>query len=122
MDDHYGHFASVDVTFLNNQRRERQNIPVAAHIGKRTQQLVGDLQVCTVAVVPDPDPFDPRVFYDTSSYGPAAIEAMARRVGPDQLVYGSDRPVIEPYPTGRDALLQHNGARIVTPARVIARA
>jgi predicted TIM-barrel fold metal-dependent hydrolase len=58
---------------------------------------------------------DPRVFYDTSSYGPTAVEAMARRVGPDQLVYGSDRPVIEPFPTGRDVLLQHNAARILTP-------
>ena len=41
---------------------------------------------------------DPRLFYDSSSYGPSAIEAMARRVGPEQLVYGSDRPVIEPKP------------------------
>ncbi|HWH12285.1 MAG TPA: amidohydrolase family protein [Solirubrobacteraceae bacterium] len=35
-------------------------------------------------------------FYDTSSYGPAAIAAMAARVGADQLLYGSDRPVVEP--------------------------
>jgi predicted TIM-barrel fold metal-dependent hydrolase len=39
---------------------------------------------------------DPLTFYDTSSYGPAAIEAMALRVGAGQLVYGSDRPVVEP--------------------------
>src|ERR1700722_8070901 len=32
---------------------------------------------------------DPRVFYDTSSYGPAAVDAMARCVGAGQLVYGS---------------------------------
>jgi 6-methylsalicylate decarboxylase len=53
---------------------------------------------------------DPLVFYDTSSYGPAAVETMARRVGPEQLVYGSDRPVVEPTPTGREALLAANGA------------
>lgn len=56
---------------------------------------------------------DPLTFYDTSSYGPAAIEAMARRVGPDQLVYGSDRPVVEPQGSGRDAGLQSNAARFV---------
>jgi hypothetical protein len=37
-------------------------------------------------------------FYDTSSYGPRAIRAMARVVGPDQIVYGSDLPVVEPHP------------------------
>jgi 6-methylsalicylate decarboxylase len=57
---------------------------------------------------------DPLVFYDTSSYGPSAVEAMVRRVGSDQLVYGSDRPVVEPLPTGREALLAANSARLVT--------
>jgi predicted TIM-barrel fold metal-dependent hydrolase len=56
---------------------------------------------------------DPRVFYETSSYGPAAIEMMARRVGECQLVYGSDRPVLDPAPTGREALLQANGAALL---------
>jgi 6-methylsalicylate decarboxylase len=56
---------------------------------------------------------DPLVFYDTSSYGPAAVETMARRVGPEQLVYGSDRPVVEPTPTGREALLAANGASLL---------
>ncbi|HEX3874846.1 MAG TPA: amidohydrolase family protein [Solirubrobacteraceae bacterium] len=39
---------------------------------------------------------DRLTFYDTSSYGPAAIDAMADRVGPDHLLYGSDRPVVDP--------------------------
>jgi 6-methylsalicylate decarboxylase len=39
---------------------------------------------------------DPRTFYDTSSYGPAAVAMMARRVGGAQLLYGSDRPVVDP--------------------------
>jgi 6-methylsalicylate decarboxylase len=60
---------------------------------------------------------DPRVFYDTSSYGPAAVEGMARRVGAEQLVYGSDRPVLEPLATGREATLQANGARLVSRAK-----
>jgi 6-methylsalicylate decarboxylase len=39
---------------------------------------------------------DRLTFYDTSSYGPRAIDAMIRVVGVDQLVNGSDRPVVEP--------------------------
>jgi hypothetical protein len=39
---------------------------------------------------------DPGLFYDTSSYGPRAIAAMAGVVGLDQLVTGSDRPVVDP--------------------------
>lgn len=38
---------------------------------------------------------------------------MARRVGGEQLVYGSDRPVVEPTPTGREALLAENGAQLL---------
>jgi len=53
---------------------------------------------------------DPGIFYETSSYGPAAVEMMARTVGAAQLLYGSDRPVIEPIATGREAMLQTNGA------------
>ena len=57
---------------------------------------------------------DPNVFYETSSYGPAAGEMSAHRVGEAQLVYGSDRPVIDPQRTGRDRLLQANGAGLLT--------
>jgi hypothetical protein len=49
---------------------------------------------------------DARIFYDTSSYGPRAIAAMAGAVGVDQLVTGSDRPVVDPPlhpPLGRHA-------------------
>jgi 6-methylsalicylate decarboxylase len=56
---------------------------------------------------------DPNVFYETSSYGPAAVQMMADCVGQRQLVYGSDRPVIEPQSTGRDQLLQSNAAALV---------
>src|SRR5436853_515978 len=37
---------------------------------------------------------DRGLFYDTSSYGARAIDAMVRSVGIDQLVHGSDLPVI----------------------------
>ncbi len=40
---------------------------------------------------------DPLTFYDTSSYGPRAVAWMQDLVGPQQLLYGSDRPVVDPH-------------------------
>jgi 6-methylsalicylate decarboxylase len=67
---------------------------------------------------PAPDLRDPLTFYDTSSYGPNAVATMSRLVGPEQLVYGSDRPVVEPRPTGHEALTMPNGARLMQPLGV----
>jgi 6-methylsalicylate decarboxylase len=39
---------------------------------------------------------DPLTFYETSSYGPSAIAWISELVGAEQILYGSDRPVIEP--------------------------
>ena len=41
---------------------------------------------------------DPLLFYDTSSYGPRAVDAVVRVVGIDQLLAGSDRPVVDAPP------------------------
>jgi hypothetical protein len=43
---------------------------------------------------------DPLVFYETSSYGPAALRVIEELVGAQQLLYGSDRPVVEPGELG----------------------
>jgi hypothetical protein len=43
---------------------------------------------------------DPLVFFETSSYGPSAVSMMERAVGAEQLLYGSDRPVVEPGELG----------------------
>ena len=66
---------------------------------------------------------DPRVFFDTSSYGARSIDAVVRCVGIDQLVFGSDRPVIdvpaEPSPLGpaaADAMVSANVARLLGDA------
>lgn len=60
---------------------------------------------------------DSLTFYDTSSYGERAIGAMAATVGEQQLVHGSDAPVIEPIgpPANVDAelLLEANPARLL---------
>lgn len=66
---------------------------------------------------------DERLFYDTSSYGPRAIAAMAEAVGFAQLVHGSDRPVVEPPAASGpglgarrwDALTRDNPARLLAP-------
>lgn len=39
---------------------------------------------------------DPGVFFDTSSYGPQALDALVRVLGIDVLVLGSDRPYAAP--------------------------
>jgi 6-methylsalicylate decarboxylase len=69
--------------------------------------------------VPGPAP-DPLVFYDISSYGPRMIAAVAEMVGATQLVYGSDRPVVDPRrphldPGLRQALVATNPDRLLNP-------
>ena len=63
---------------------------------------------------PTVDLRDPLTFYDTSSYGPAAVDAMARLGRARQLVYGSDRPVLEPLPTGARSRLMENARESAT--------
>jgi hypothetical protein len=45
-------------------------------------------------------PVDPLTFYETSSYGPAAVSLLEDVVGHEQLLYGSDRPVVDPSELG----------------------
>jgi hypothetical protein len=70
------------------------------------------------AAPPAPDPL---VFYDTSSYGPRMSGAVADAVGESQLVYGSDRPVVDARAPGPgalgEALLRANPHRLLTAAR-----
>lgn len=64
---------------------------------------------------------DADVFYDTSSYGSVAIDSIARVVGRDQLVHGSDRPVVDP-PAGPGELDLGDWRAMATvnPARLLA--
>jgi hypothetical protein len=64
------------------------------------------------------DLLDPLTFYDTSSYGPETIATIARWVGSRQLVYGSDRPVVEPARTGREPELMNNAAELLARTEV----
>lgn len=54
---------------------------------------------------PHPLEPDPLTFYDSSSYGPATVTAVAAVVGDEQLLYGSDRPVVDPGELGMPRLL-----------------
>jgi hypothetical protein len=66
---------------------------------------------------------DPGTFYDVSSYGPRAIEAVGGVIGIDQLVHGSDRPVLDAPPdpglgaAGEHAIMAANPARLLTGER-----
>jgi 6-methylsalicylate decarboxylase len=63
--------------------------------------------------------FDPLTFYDTSSYGPRAIEAVGGVVGLDQLVHASDRPVLgAPAEHGLGAAGDH-AITVANPARLL---
>lgn len=67
---------------------------------------------------PSLDVASPVSFYDTSSYGPLAIDAMARCVGHRQLLYGSDRPVVEPAANAGAGPLGENATWLATPGVV----
>jgi 6-methylsalicylate decarboxylase len=43
---------------------------------------------------------DPLIFYETSSYGPDSARRIAEIAGAEQLLYGSDRPVVDPHDHG----------------------
>lgn len=64
--------------------------------------------------------FDPLAFYDCSSYGSQALDAMVRCVGIEQIVFGSDRPVVEP-PTYHLGPAAHHAITVTNPARLLDR-
>ena len=68
---------------------------------------------------------DPLTFYETSSYGPVASAAIEAVVGPRQILYGSDRPVLEPSRSAPahdwDLLDDVTGRALGEPAGVVAR-
>ena len=45
---------------------------------------------------PNPCLADPLIFYETSSHGPSAVSALVSVIEPSQLLFGSDRPLVEP--------------------------
>jgi hypothetical protein len=62
---------------------------------------------------------DPLTAYDTSSYGPKALDAMLRVVGVDRLLYGSDRPVIEPVAIAALGAAAEHAIAVTNPERFV---
>ncbi|MEV5597285.1 amidohydrolase [Streptomyces sp. NPDC052496] len=67
---------------------------------------------------PDRGRVDPGVFYDTSSYGTRAVDAVVRAVGIDAVVSGSDRPYAVPDVPELGAAAVH-ALRTANPARLL---
>ncbi|MDA0165026.1 amidohydrolase family protein [Solirubrobacter ginsenosidimutans] len=62
---------------------------------------------------------DPLTAFDTSSYGPRALDAMLRVVGVDRLLYGSDRPVIEPVAIAALGAAAEHAIAVTNPERFV---
>ncbi len=65
---------------------------------------------------------DGRTFYEVSSYGRAAVEAVASATGRDRILFGSDRPVVADLPLAADDAawdgdFRRNAARLL-PGRL----
>jgi 6-methylsalicylate decarboxylase len=82
------------LTFLGAGRREHPDLRVIFSMLAGLAPLQAERLKARGG--PPPALADSRLFYDTSSYGPAALTALGGVVGPSQLLYGSDPPVIEP--------------------------
>ena len=108
------------LTFLTAARRTHRELRVVFAMLAGTAPLLHE----RLAARGGPDAWgasDPLSFYDTSSFGPVALEAMAGCVGSEQLVYGSDRPVLEPpATTSRKSDLAANAGRLFEHVAVAA--
>jgi hypothetical protein len=62
---------------------------------------------------------DPLTAFDTSSYGPRAVDAMLRVVGVDRLLYGSDRPVAAPQDLGALGAAAGRAIAVANPERFV---
>jgi predicted TIM-barrel fold metal-dependent hydrolase len=114
--DYVSQMQAAWLTFATYGRRELPRLPTVFAMLAGGAPLLSERLATRGGPPVDLD--DPLTFYDTSSYGPRVVEAMARWVGPSQLLYGSDRPVIEPVLTGREAELMANGSELLWPTRV----
>lgn len=66
----------------------------------------------------DDRPVDARVFLETSSYGPRAVDATIRTLGVDVICHGSDRPYAAPADLAMGEPVDH-AVRVANPARLL---
>ncbi|HEY2320750.1 MAG TPA: hypothetical protein VGH67_20755 [Solirubrobacteraceae bacterium] len=114
--DYVSQMQAAWLTFATHGRRELPQLGVVFAMLAGGAPVQGERLATRGG--PTIDLRDPLTFYDTSSYGPALVEVMARLVGPEQLVYGSDRPVVEPLATGRERALMANAATVLSATGV----
>lgn len=113
--DYVAQMQAAWLTFATLGRRRHPCLTIVFAILAGGAPLLGDRLAARGG--PPVDLTDPLTFYESSSYGDAAIGAIAGLVGADQLVYGSDRPVVEPEHNRWDDVLQKNAATVVRIAR-----
>jgi 6-methylsalicylate decarboxylase len=114
--DYVAQMQAAWLTFVGLGRREHPALRVVFPMLAGGAPLLSER--LAVRGGPSIDLHDPLTFYDCSSYGPSAVGASVDRVGAGQLVYGSDRPVVEPVDSGQDRAWQENGARLFVPVGV----
>jgi predicted TIM-barrel fold metal-dependent hydrolase len=96
--DYVGQMQAAWMTFACLGRREHPSLRIVFAMLAGGAPLQAERLASRGA--PDVELRDPLTYYEISSYGPAAIEPIAALVGKGQLLYGSDRPVIEPRAGG----------------------
>lgn len=109
--DYVSHMQAAWLTFATYGRRELPQLRVVFAMLAGGGPLLSER--LAVRGGPPVDLADPLTFYDVSGYGPRIVDAVARWVGDEQLVYGSDRPVVEPLRGPRDAELMANAGRLI---------
>jgi predicted TIM-barrel fold metal-dependent hydrolase len=120
--DYVGQMQAAWLTFACDGRREHPALTIVFAMLAGCAPLHAERLLSRGG--PAPALGDPRTYYEISSYGPVAIETIASLVGKGQLLYGSDRPVIEPPPSGAYAEFKSAGAEVLgllarRPARTV---
>jgi hypothetical protein len=118
LNDYVSQMQSAWLNFVTCARREHPRLVVVFALLAGGAPLLAERLLTRGG--PAVDIHDADVFYDSSSYGPAALDALAALVGESQIVYGSDWPVLDPLPTPRDERLQCNAGRLVSQSAVVA--
>ncbi len=116
LNDYVSQMQAAWLTFTAFGRREHPELRIVFAMLAGGAPLLSERLIARGG--PSVDLRDPNTFYETSSYGPEAVGMTAGVTGLQQLVYGSDRPVIDPLPTGRDRLLQANATNLLTMVHV----
>jgi len=106
--DYVGQMQAAWLTFACFGRREHPSVQIVFAMLAGGAPLHADRLASRGG--PDVALRDPLTYYEISSYGPAAIDPIASLVGKGQILYGSDRPVVEPVRGPQDAALQVRSA------------